>query len=93
MSVKWGEKLLYIISNNCDLFGSGMFKYNIAQLYKRFLNEILVLPRGVLDTRLMNGIKFYMRFLAKYVSKIMIDRVLKNCNFSGRSLIESKNND
>jgi hypothetical protein len=38
----------------------------------------------------MNDIKCYARFLAIYVCKMKKDRVLRNDNFIGESLIESK---
>lgn len=55
---------LYSMVNNCDLFGTGMFRYTEAQLYKKFMDIISIAPKGYLVLRMMNVIRFYARFLA-----------------------------
>jgi hypothetical protein len=37
------------MTNNSDLFGTGMIRYRENQLYKKCLDVIMILPLGHLD--------------------------------------------
>jgi hypothetical protein len=60
--LSWEEELLYVMTSNCDLFGTGMFRYTEKQIYKKCQKIVPVPSRGYLDTRLMEDIQFSARF-------------------------------
>jgi hypothetical protein len=87
-SLQYEEMMLYSLAANQDLFCTEMFRYAEAQLYKKFMDVIPILQRGYLDSRLMNGIRFYARFLAIYILEMKINCVTRDKNYLDRSLIK-----
>jgi hypothetical protein len=65
---EYEEMLSYSMASNCDLFGTGMFSNTEAQIYKKCMNIIPISSRSYLDSRMMNDIIFYTRFLAFYAA-------------------------
>jgi hypothetical protein len=80
--------LLYSMGSNCDLFGIGLFKYSEAQMYKKFMDVILIPPRRNLNSRMMNNIRFYARYLAIYAIKLKKLRVGNDGDYTGKFLVE-----
>jgi hypothetical protein len=61
------------MASNSELFGTTMMRYREKQLYKKFLKVIEIPPLDQLDTSLMEDIRFYVRFLAIFASKMKKD--------------------
>jgi hypothetical protein len=88
--IEFEEKALYAMASNCDMIGSGMFRYNEKHLFKKFLDIIDLPPLGHLDASLKNDLKFHARFLVMFASKMKRDRVVKDRSYFGESLKKEK---
>jgi hypothetical protein len=88
--IEFEEKVLYAMASNCGMFGSGMFRYNEKQLFKKFLDEVDLPPLAHLDVSLKEDLKFHAKFLAMFVSKMKKDRVSSDQSYLGISLKEEK---
>jgi hypothetical protein len=76
------------MASNRDLFGTGMFRYNEKQLYKKYLNVIELPPLAHLDSSSKEDWKFHGRFLTINAAKMKKGRVFRDKNFEGESLKE-----
>jgi hypothetical protein len=88
--LSWEEELLYAVASNCNLFDTGMFRYTEKQIFKKCLKVVPVPLRGYLDTRIMEDIQFYARFLAVYISKLKKVQVKRDKSFDSSSLIGNR---
>jgi hypothetical protein len=73
---------------NCDMFGTGMMRFNEDQLYKKFLDVIDVPPLLYENSDLMFHIRFYARFLSIYVAKMKLDWANREQSFKGKAIQE-----
>jgi hypothetical protein len=79
--IEYEEMILYSITVNQDLFGTVMFRYIKEQLYRKFMDIVSTHRRRYIDSRLMDDIRFYARFLAMIVTKMNVDRLTRNICF------------
>jgi hypothetical protein len=67
------EMLLYSMVSNSELFNTAMMRYQVKQLYKKFIDVIEIPHLGHLDLGLKQNIIFYAKFLALYAAKMKRD--------------------